>query len=315
MRLAIIFLILLLAGNVSQSQSTLYYIGYSTIHKVNSDSSEYGIAFQNFNISSWTISAANDRIWCSQANKVNIYNTNFGYIEEFVLDHTVKSLYFDNSSDHLYWTDGDSTIYRKYIDDETIEIFGYAAFAELTRIVFDIPEERLFWRGINNNIVSSKFDGSAYVEFPPLQNSISDFGIDRVNQRIYFSDFNQIYRCNYDGSGFEQITPSSDPGFHNFVLDPQNGKIYYSNINDEGFLLISDLDGSNTITYPSMTGSSIIWLLKNEEADELYYKEIFSTGASLRKNGRNNRANRSLFFIIMYGPAELPLIIKTISCT
>jgi hypothetical protein len=110
--------------------------------------------------------------------------------------------------------------------------------------------KRVYW--FDNRLCkirSSALDGN-----PPLDvftnvcsMSPPDLRVDRVNGKVYWCTYDNISRCNLDGTGKEDIRSAPGAYFSAIALDPAGGKIYWTELMAD-CVKRANLDGSSAET-------------------------------------------------------------------
>ena len=111
-------------------------------------------------------------------------------------------LTLDQHSDKLYWTDSLwGSVYRSNMDGSATETLITGEGSNLSAIVLDTDNSRMYWSQRFGNIMSANLDGSAAGIFLAPQSQVMDFAIDFASNKIYWTDLDsKIYRANLDGT-------------------------------------------------------------------------------------------------------------------
>ncbi|MCB9849579.1 MAG: hypothetical protein H6817_02620 [Phycisphaerales bacterium] len=199
--------------------------GDATIHRGNLDGSNVEDLFtlsEAFYPQNLTADpSANELFWISQDS---IYSSGFdgsNIQEVFTADGsncTIDSDWVRGSSltvnrrdDHLYWVD--NFIYRVPTNGGTCEVVAAQTTGFIaTAMTIDAYTQELYFCERSDasqtaRIARLKLDGS---EHQPLisidyNNEILSMAIDQPTRRLYWSDYDAIWRANLDGSGIEKV--------------------------------------------------------------------------------------------------------------
>lgn len=175
--------------------------------------------------------------------------------------NTPRSVSFDPVEDKLYWADyGKNKIQRSNLNGSAIEtvVDITTADAKVLSIAIDTVRRKLYWvtctfpiTSSNPSLTESNLDGTSRVSLPVGSLRLLDsLQFDPVEQKLYFTDLDSIYRINSDGTNLSRIyqtanlTPTIHYGVGAIALNVTGRQVYWFDYGDNS-IRRANLDGTN----------------------------------------------------------------------
>lgn len=190
----------------------------------------------------------------------------------------------DEKSGKIYWSDYRTRkIQRSNLDGTNIEDLITATSGSPWHIAVDAIGRKIYWTD-TSIIQRANLDGTEVEDLVTQQNRLwwpRGIAVDSNGKKIYWadSDSKRIQRSNLDGTEIEDIVTDGLQNPYNVVVDPIEGKIYWT---DKDTFYRADLDGKNVEELK--TGATALSAIAIDLAVRKLYWSDWNSGKINRSN-------------------------------
>jgi sugar lactone lactonase YvrE len=199
-----------------------------------------------------------------------------------------SKLAVDKRSNSVFWTGLDG-VYRRTVNGEITRLVSFADQTFFTGIALDHVRDHIYFVEAHSSaIYRTDLDGGnqqVVVRSDGQSTNITridDLRIDVNGEKLYWSNVREhsFYRSNLDGSGQELLF--SFPGYiHDFDIDPQNQRIYWSKwgfSQNGGAVLRANINGTQQETLISDGLWGVYGLAVDVDAGKMYFTDTWTSG-------------------------------------
>jgi len=194
----------------------------------------------------------NSKIYWHDVSNTQIKRANFDGSSPEAMVNSVPSVHgitINNTIGKVYWTEPNAGIIRSANLDGSGTVTLLSGTSEPSGIAYDAVSNKLYWQDSGEATFNQlNIDGSNPVLLRQGFN-IGVAALDTQADKIYLTGQTstpEIWRSDLDGSDTEVLITGL-PGTAAFTLDPTNGKMYWSD-NDNDLIRRANLDGTNIHT-------------------------------------------------------------------
>lgn len=186
----------------------------------------------------------------------------------------------------LYWTDVRG-VHRSDLDGKNPQTIVPVPINSIASMAIDEVEGKIYYADFSGRrILRSDLDGTNLetVIISGRQLYLRSLVVDSSRRKIYWVDFDKIYRANLDGTDTEMIVQAWEPW--NLVIDEENGKIYWLDRYPKSApeLACASLDGSGRETVIVWDNPPLVFIFPRAIAiDSNEQKIYFIRGGAIQR--------------------------------
>ena len=186
----------------------------------------------------------------------------------------------------LYWTD-ERGVHRSDLDGQNPQTIVPVPINSIASMAIDEVEGKIYYADFSGRrILRSDLDGTNLetVIISGRQLYLRSLVVDSSRRKIYWVDFDKIFRANLDGTDTEMIVQAWEP--RDLVIDEENGKIYWLDHYPKSppVLGCANLDGSEQETVIAWDNPPLVFISPTAIAiDSNEQKIYFIRGGAIQR--------------------------------
>jgi len=238
-----------------------HFLGAASVQKINLDNQEVSDVFLNLTRPSGIAFDYNNQkmFWTDNEegtiNSVDIDGSNQKLLRTG--PRLLTDAFFDSLNQKIIMMGDHQFIHELNPDGSGLNLFLRNTTNGIEDFTFSYANEKIYWIDqTNGNINRANRDGSGAEFFLQDQSSPQSITVNQTTGKLYWTDFNTIYRCNLDGTNQETLGSHQGISASRITIDEVEEKIYWFNPFDQ-IIYRSDLLGENSEEFLQTDASTV----------------------------------------------------------